>query len=530
MRSRLTIGTKLNLAFLVILGMVLVLGYSSLRAIRNLGSSLDEAVNSTARKMELVGSMRVGLRDMNSQVRMIQISHVVTGVLGSHGADGRELSCPACHSAESAQTNVAAIEAAAGIVKDRLSNLRPLVADAESRKALESVNSGLTTWVPLFGDYARKAEGSYEDAHSIIRDQMMPLSEQIDQASVRLAEEQQALLAVSARQASALVTRSYWIVCLMVVLAAVAGGAGQVLVLRTSRLLHSMAAEVASGADEVAAAAGQVATASQSLSAGATEQAASVEETSASAEELRATTGTNADNSLRTAEIISSAVAQTREAERALAEMQAAMQEVNACGRKTGKIVKLIEDIAFQTNLLALNAAVEAARSGKAGTGFTVVADEVRRLAQRSAEAAKESGALIEELTARARQGETRTESAAVVVQGISEEAARAKVRIDEIQHACREQSQGIEQIAKAMTQIEQVTSSTAATAEESAAASHELSAQAASMKGTANRLAAMIGGKEARSPVTGHPPNRTRSKSTLPRNITDTQSRRHAF
>jgi methyl-accepting chemotaxis protein/methyl-accepting chemotaxis protein-1 (serine sensor receptor) len=282
----------------------------------------------------------------------------------------------------------------------------------------------------------------------------------------------------------------------MVVLAAVAGGAGQVLVLRTSRLLRSMAAEVASGADEVAAAAGQVATASQSLSAGATEQAASVEETSASAEELRATTGTNADSSLRTAEIISSAVSQTREAERALAEMQAAMQEVNACGRKTGNIVKLIEDIAFQTNLLALNAAVEAARSGKAGTGFAVVADEVRRLAQRSAEAAKDSGALIEELTARARQGETRTESAAVVVHGISEEAARAKARIDEIQHACREQSQGIEQIAKAMTQIERVTSSTAATAEESAAASHELSAQAAFMKGTANRLAAMIGGK----------------------------------
>jgi CHASE3 domain sensor protein len=151
---------------------------------------------------------------------------------------------------------VRTVEAAAGIVREHISHLRPLMADERSRKALDGVDSGIAAWLPLFGEYARKAERNYEEAHGIIRDQMVPLTDQIDEAGIQLAEQQRALLAVSARQASELVTRSFWIVCLMVALAVLAGAIGQVLVLRTCRQLRAMASAFALGAREVAAAAG----------------------------------------------------------------------------------------------------------------------------------------------------------------------------------------------------------------------------------------------------------------------------------
>jgi methyl-accepting chemotaxis protein/methyl-accepting chemotaxis protein-1 (serine sensor receptor) len=493
MQSKMTLGAKLSAVFLATLVITLGLGYSSLRSIRNLGGSLDEAVNSTAKKMDLLGTMRVELRDMDGQVKMTQISNVVASFL-SKGAKGRELSCPACHAAESIETNVSNMQQSANRVQEHINQLRPLLVNGASRQALDSVDSGIAIWVPLYRDYVTKAEKNYEDGHEVIRDKMMPIVAAIDQASEKLATEQRAALAASAKQAGLLVRRSFWIACSMLVLVMLVGAAGYLVILRANRQLRTVAVEMAAGADQVAAAANEVSKASQSLAQGSSEQAATVEETSAATEQIYAGSQKNADNSRLTADVVAASAVKTQEAERALVELQGVTKQVNSCGEKTSQIVKLIDEIAFQTNLLALNAAIEAARAGGAGAGFAVVADEVRQLAQRSAQAAKDTGALIAELIANSRQGKAKADSVEVLMHGMTEDAARAKMLVDEIQLASTEQTRGVDQIAKAMLQVDQITQSTAATAEESASASEELAAQAVSMKHAADRLTALVG------------------------------------
>jgi methyl-accepting chemotaxis protein/methyl-accepting chemotaxis protein-1 (serine sensor receptor) len=162
------------------------------------------------------------------------------------------------------------------------------------------------------------------------------------------------------------------------------------------------------------------------------------------------------------------------------------------------KIIKVIDEIAFQTNILALNAAVEAARAGEAGMGFAVVADEVRNLAQRCAQAAKDTAALIEESIVKSNDGKTKVDQVAVAIRAITEDSAKVKTLVDEVSLGSQEQTRGIEQVAKALTQMEQVTQQSAANAEESAAAAEELTAQASTLMEVVHQLSSMVGGGEA--------------------------------
>jgi methyl-accepting chemotaxis protein/methyl-accepting chemotaxis protein-1 (serine sensor receptor) len=171
------------------------------------------------------------------------------------------------------------------------------------------------------------------------------------------------------------------------------------------------------------------------------------------------------------------------------------MREITGSSDKISKIIKVIDEIAFQTNILALNAAVEAARAGEAGMGFAVVADEVRSLAQRSAQAAKDTSALIEESIAKSNEGGTRLERVAAVIRAITESTVKVKTLVDEVNLGSQEQARGIEQISKAIAQMDQVTQSTAASAEEGASASEELSAQAEAMGHAIQKLTILVDG-----------------------------------
>jgi methyl-accepting chemotaxis protein/methyl-accepting chemotaxis protein-1 (serine sensor receptor) len=174
------------------------------------------------------------------------------------------------------------------------------------------------------------------------------------------------------------------------------------------------------------------------------------------------------------------------------------MTAIRESSNKVAKIIKVIDEIAFQTNILALNAAVEAARAGEAGMGFAVVAGEVRNLAQRSAQAAKDTASLLEESIARSLEGSGRVEQVAHSIASITENVARVKGMVEEVRQASGQQAQGIDQVTQAIAQMESVTQTTAATAEESAAASEELNAQAEQSMAVVRRLEMLVNGRIA--------------------------------
>jgi methyl-accepting chemotaxis protein len=249
------------------------------------------------------------------------------------------------------------------------------------------------------------------------------------------------------------------------------------------------------GAGEVSAASGEISGSSQSLAEGASEQAASLEETSASLEEIASMTKRNAENAL-SAKDLSSETKQAAEAGSAnMQEMNRAMGDIQSASGNISKIIKTIDEIAFQTNILALNAAVEAARAGQAGAGFAVVADEVRNLAQRSAQAAKETAEKIGDSIAKSANGVAISDKVSESLAQIVAKARQVDELVAQIAAASREQSQGLDQVNTAVTQMDKVTQTNAATAEESASASEELSAQAATLREIVAELQKLVTG-----------------------------------
>jgi methyl-accepting chemotaxis protein len=262
-----------------------------------------------------------------------------------------------------------------------------------------------------------------------------------------------------------------------------------------SKVVKNVAESLLTSAGYVASASTQLSETSQSLAEGSSTQAASVEETSSSLEEASSMTKRNAEN-VNTAKELAR---QTRTAaDNGATDMKAmsqAMEAIKISSNDIAKIIKAIDEIAFQTNILALNAAVEAARAGEAGMGFAVVADEVRSLAQRSAQAAKETANKIESAITKTSQGVAINAKVAVALDEILVKARQMDELAGEIAAASREQADGIGQINSAVVQVDKIVQLNAASAEENAASAEELNAQAEIMKSSVMELLALVGG-----------------------------------
>jgi methyl-accepting chemotaxis protein len=253
---------------------------------------------------------------------------------------------------------------------------------------------------------------------------------------------------------------------------------------RTIDSMNEILSQVSIAVDQVDTGSRQVSDASQSLSQSSTESASSIEEISATMQEINSQTRQNAENATQANKLSGDARNSAEEGNDKMHDMKKAMAEINDASASVAKIIKAIDEIAFQTNLLALNAAVEAARAGKHGKGFTVVAEEVRNLAQRSAKAAKETAEMIEGSIKKAEKGAKIAEDTAKSLEIIVAGSAKVTDLIGEIAAAAREQEKAVTQVNQGLTQIDQITQQNTATAEEAAAASEELSSQADDLKG----------------------------------------------
>lgn len=251
-------------------------------------------------------------------------------------------------------------------------------------------------------------------------------------------------------------------------------------------------------AEESANASSHISSASQTLADAASEQAASLEQTSASLEEMSSMTQLNSANAQHAKELAAQARAAADTGANEMRQMMEAMNEIKAASDNVARILKTIDEIAFQTNLLALNAAVEAARAGEAGLGFAVVADEVRNLAQRAATAAKETAAKIDDSLQKTERGVAISGRVAGGLQEIVTKARKVDELVAQIVSGSSEQSQGISQINTAVSQMDKVTQSNAASAEETASAAEELNAQTAVLRSAIADLDRLVQGGSA--------------------------------
>ena len=457
--------------------LLLISGAVSLFTGRSMKAQLDGATGQTARQQELA---------LQLQRDGVSLSNLQRGLLlAALGGDQT--------GQKQTQESVAALRAE---MTKRLDDMDALLAGRdEGLRLVAELRSATSAWDTTEREVEKYVgEGNAAMAWDVQRQKSAPLLSKVSENTGRLTAMQNRLFTEAIKSSDESYSVLLWLIGAVFAASMLLAVVVRWIVKGIIVTLRSATRDLAQGAQHVATASSQVASASQSLSQGATEQAASLEQTSASMEEIASMTRMNAENTHQAAGMMADAEKQVQGANNALSAMVASMSAIKESSDKVSKIIKTIDEIAFQTNILALNAAVEAARAGEAGMGFAVVADEVRTLAQRSAQAAKDTAVLIEESIAKANDGNQKVSQVTNAIAAITDSSVKAKGLVDEVSVASRQQSQGIEQVSQAIAQMEKVTQTNAASAEESAAVSQELSAQAEEASSVVKKLMDLVG------------------------------------
>jgi methyl-accepting chemotaxis protein/methyl-accepting chemotaxis protein-1 (serine sensor receptor) len=477
--SKWGIGRRLFSGIGALVALLLISGGLSTWVGGRMKQQLDYTVRVTAHQLNLAQSVEMGAITLDAEQRRLLLSGL--------GGDQEGLAQARAVIQETLKTSAT-----------KLAEMKTL-STGESQEHVAAITSNLQQWQASHSEVETFiAAGDASAAWEVARKTSGPLLDKVRAAANTLVANQESAFTASVESSDANMTFMRWLLGGMLLISVPVGAVVAYGVRSMIRTLRGVTRELGDGAQQVAAAAGQVAGASAALSQGSSQQAASLEETSAAMVEMTSITRKNAEASHTVADMTTEATTLIDTTTTALGEMVSSMTAIKESSDKVAKIIKTIDEIAFQTNILALNAAVEAARAGSAGMGFAVVADEVRSLAQRSAQAAKDTAALIEESIERASAGQRRVAQVSDAVNAVSANATRIKTLIEGVRAASREQIEGIDQVTHAVTEMERVTQSTAASAEQNAAVGEQLSAHAESAMAAVARLSAIVEGGTA--------------------------------
>lgn len=474
MNKEMTIGKKATLSFGAILLVNLVLGYDSLSVIHSLGSELDKAVNSTAKAVDQIGRLTTALADMKA-------------------AEADFILFSSLNDTAQVQDTQRNFQDASSRTESSIREVRPAL--GSSNESLDSLQRDYSKLASQFQEMTQMCTAQKCNEALIMHTQKtLPLIGQMSKAAARLNEMQRRSLAQAGIMASAESFQSFWISVSLIGLSIAIGIVIFFVLGKVNYRMRSFAGRLAETARQMSSTAEEVSGSSAELADGAFKQAASLEETSATTEELATMTKRNAENTRSAFELVLTGDQRVEQANRTLKEMETSMKSINGSSDKISKIIKVIEEIAFQTNILALNAAVEAARAGEAGLGFAVVAEEVRNLAQRCSQAAKDTADLIEESIVRSNEGSSNLDHVAAAITGITEATKKIKTLVDEVNMASQEQAKGIEHVSQSVNQMSHVTQQSANNAEKSAVAGKQMASQADVMNSMVLELRGMVG------------------------------------
>src|SRR5574340_568807 len=476
MKSQMTIGKKLFLSSGAALVLTMAVAFVALQSIGALGDSIHRLIHVEMKTQFLAGEVKNAVSDAISLERGI----MVRAFMKDHATIQK-------YNGQFRETLVQ--------YGKYLSEIAPMLDSEEARRMCEKLQTTQAGLTQNHEELLRLVDsGQTEAANKLFAERLIPMEAEAGDMADRLMRAEGESTATVAKSTEASVAQSRWVTILMLGLSLLVAVVVVYIVRRINKDLRLAVSELSEGAVQTASAAMQVSSSSQSLAQGSSEQAASLEETSASSEEINSMARKNSENSRSAAELVTQSQQKFMEANRSLEHIVTAMGEINTQSDRISKIIKVIDEIAFQTNILALNAAVEAARAGEAGMGFAVVADEVRNLAQRAAQAARETSDLIEESAGKVAGGKQKLDQVSRAVGSVTASAEQVRMLVEQVGESNQQQKNGIEQIARAVSQMEQVTQQVASNAEEGAAAGQEMTGQASSVREVVERLQELVG------------------------------------
>jgi methyl-accepting chemotaxis protein len=376
----------------------------------------------------------------------------------------------------------------------------PLMASALEK---QTYNEFMSAWSEYMMAHATALglvmEGKADEARAVMAGDAQ---KQFDASTERLGAliEQNRINAESAQATSEAIAQSarWWVLSLMVGVLVVGCGLAWIVLVGVNRVLGRVASDIAGSAEMLVTAANDASHASEALSRSSSDQASSLEEASSTMAQISTTTRTNAKHAHDAEALVTEADTLIRSSNVALDAMVTSMAGIEDASSRVTRIIRTIDEIAFQTNILALNAAVEAARAGEAGAGFAVVAEEVRRLAQRSAQAARDTATLIEESSDRAREGTTRLKHVSSAVAAFTRQMSGVQTLVQTIRTSSDEQMTGIDQVSRSVQVMTRATHAAADSAEASATAGERLGTQAEAARAQSRQLDALVRGRRA--------------------------------